>query len=178
MSKEGFSSRSLKFCFFFFVSFFFLTWGIFKRSVTWRLTSNFSYRWHISHTGTQFYYKLWFLKGVIEGILTCSATCIQSPPWGSTTCGPYTVHRWSLYTDSITWKLYFWGPVKCGLYKQLIFIYRWSLRAELTVPSSPRSSLPIPDVTGMDSCQPMKHCNAEAGMFLLNFDWHEGRDFT
>ncbi len=23
--------------------------------------------------------------------------------------------------------IYPWGPVKCGLYKQLVFIYRWSL---------------------------------------------------
>ena len=36
-------------------------------------------------------------------------------------------HRWSLYTGSITWKVYPWEPVKCGLYKQVVFIYRWSL---------------------------------------------------
>ncbi len=25
------------------------------------------------------------------------------------------------------WKVYTWGPIKCGLYKQVVFIYRWSL---------------------------------------------------
>ncbi len=24
-------------------------------------------------------------------------------------------------------KVYSWGPVNCGLYKQLVFTYRWSL---------------------------------------------------
>ncbi len=37
------------------------------------------------------------------------------------------IHRWSLYAGSITWKEYTWGPVICGLYKQVVFIYRWSL---------------------------------------------------
>ncbi len=37
------------------------------------------------------------------------------------------IHRWSLYAGSITWKGYTWGPVNCGLYKQVVFIYRWSL---------------------------------------------------
>ena len=37
---------------------------------------------------------------------------------------------WSLYTGglyagSITSKVYLWGPVKCGLYQQVVFIYRW-----------------------------------------------------
>ncbi len=40
------------------------------------------------------------------------------------------IHRWSLYAGSITWKVYPWGPVKCGLYKQVVFIYRWSLELE------------------------------------------------
>ncbi len=41
---------------------------------------------------------------------------------------------WSLYTgglymqiqyaDSIAWKVYTWEPVKFGLYKQVVFIYR------------------------------------------------------
>ncbi len=31
------------------------------------------------------------------------------------------IHRWSLYVGSITWKVYLWGPVKCGLYKQVAF---------------------------------------------------------
>ncbi len=34
---------------------------------------------------------------------------------------------WSLYAGSITWKLYLWGLVKCGLYNEVVFIYRWSL---------------------------------------------------
>ncbi len=34
--------------------------------------------------------------------------------------------RWSLYAGSITWKVYPWRPAKCGLYKQVVFIYRWS----------------------------------------------------
>ncbi len=25
------------------------------------------------------------------------------------------IHRWSLYADSIPWKVYMWGPVKYGL---------------------------------------------------------------
>ena len=25
------------------------------------------------------------------------------------------------------YKLYPWGPIKCGLYKQVVFIYRWSV---------------------------------------------------
>ncbi len=37
------------------------------------------------------------------------------------------IHRWSLYTGSITWKVHHWGPVKSGLCKQVVFIYRWSL---------------------------------------------------
>ncbi len=37
------------------------------------------------------------------------------------------IHRWSIYAGSVTFKLYPWGPVKCGLYKQVIFIYRLSL---------------------------------------------------
>ncbi len=37
------------------------------------------------------------------------------------------IHRWSLYAGSIKWKVYTWGPVKCGLYKQVVFIYRWSV---------------------------------------------------
>ena len=37
------------------------------------------------------------------------------------------IHRWSLYAGSITWKVYPWGLVKCSLYKQVVFIYRWSL---------------------------------------------------
>ena len=37
------------------------------------------------------------------------------------------IHRWSLYAGYITWKVYPWGLVKCGLYKQVVFIYRWSL---------------------------------------------------
>ncbi len=32
-----------------------------------------------------------------------------------------------LYAGSTTWKVYPWGLVKCGLYKQVVFIYRWSL---------------------------------------------------
>ncbi len=36
-------------------------------------------------------------------------------------------HRWSLYSGLIPWKLYPWGPVNCGLYKQVVFIHRWSL---------------------------------------------------
>ncbi len=34
---------------------------------------------------------------------------------------------WSLYAVRITWKVYLWGPVKCDLYKQVVFIYKWSL---------------------------------------------------
>ena len=37
------------------------------------------------------------------------------------------IQRWSLYAGSITLTVYLWGPVKCGLYKQVVFIYRWSL---------------------------------------------------
>ncbi len=40
------------------------------------------------------------------------------------------VDRWSLYSGSITWKVYPCGPVKCGFHKrmkQVVFIYRWSL---------------------------------------------------
>ncbi len=29
------------------------------------------------------------------------------------------VHRWSLYAGSITGEVYHWGPVNCGLYKQV-----------------------------------------------------------
>ncbi len=36
-------------------------------------------------------------------------------------------HRWSLYGRSITRKVYPGGPVKSGHYKQVVFIYRWSL---------------------------------------------------
>ncbi len=37
------------------------------------------------------------------------------------------IHRWALYAGSIAWKIYPRGPAKCGLYKQVVFIYRWSL---------------------------------------------------
>ncbi len=37
------------------------------------------------------------------------------------------IHRWSLYAGPITQKVYQWRPVKCGLYKQVVLIYRWSL---------------------------------------------------
>ena len=37
------------------------------------------------------------------------------------------IHMWSLYAGSTVQKVYTWGPVKCGLYKQVVFIYRWSL---------------------------------------------------
>ncbi len=33
-----------------------------------------------------------------------------------------------LYTGAITWKVNTWGPVKCGLYKQVVFKYRGSLK--------------------------------------------------
>ena len=38
------------------------------------------------------------------------------------------IHRWSLYAGSIAWKVYPCWPVQCGLYKQVVFIYRWSLQ--------------------------------------------------
>ncbi len=41
------------------------------------------------------------------------------------------IHRWSLYVGSITWKVYPLGPVKCGLYKHVVFMYRF--RSGLTV---------------------------------------------
>ncbi len=37
------------------------------------------------------------------------------------------IHRWSLYTGIIAWKTYTWRPVKCCLYKQVVFIYNGSL---------------------------------------------------
>ena len=37
------------------------------------------------------------------------------------------IHRWSLYTGSISCKVYCWGPIKCGLYKEVVIIYRWPL---------------------------------------------------
>ena len=37
------------------------------------------------------------------------------------------IHRWSLYAGLIAWRVYTMGPVKCGLYKQVVFIYRWCL---------------------------------------------------
>ncbi len=37
------------------------------------------------------------------------------------------MYKWSLYAGSITRKVYPWGSVKRGLYKQVILIYRWSL---------------------------------------------------
>ncbi len=37
------------------------------------------------------------------------------------------MHRWSLYAGLITWIVYTWEPVTHGPYKQVVFIYRWSL---------------------------------------------------
>ncbi len=37
------------------------------------------------------------------------------------------IHRWSLYADLTTWKVYHYGLIKYVLYKQVVFIYRWSL---------------------------------------------------
>ncbi len=34
------------------------------------------------------------------------------------------IHRCSLYAGSIAWQIYTCVPVKCGLYKQVVFIYR------------------------------------------------------
>ncbi len=34
------------------------------------------------------------------------------------------IHRCFLYAGSITWKVYLWWAVECGLYKQVVFIYR------------------------------------------------------
>ena len=31
------------------------------------------------------------------------------------------IHRWPLYAGSIAWGIYSCGPVKCGLYKQVVF---------------------------------------------------------
>ncbi len=45
------------------------------------------------------------------------------------------IHRWSLYTGSIAWKVYLWGLVKCGLCKQVVFICRWSLEQVDLIPS-------------------------------------------
>ena len=46
------------------------------------------------------------------------------------------IHRWSLCTGSITWKIYSWEPVKCGLYKQVILyiqvVFREGLSAYAT----------------------------------------------
>ncbi len=33
----------------------------------------------------------------------------------------FFIHKWSLYTGSITWKVYPWGSVKCGRCKQVVF---------------------------------------------------------
>ncbi len=39
------------------------------------------------------------------------------------------IHRWSLYAGTVTWEVYPPGlAVKCGLYKQVVVIYRWSLQ--------------------------------------------------
>ncbi len=38
------------------------------------------------------------------------------------------MHRRSLCAGSILWKVLPWRLVKCGVYKQLVFIYRWSLQ--------------------------------------------------
>ncbi len=43
------------------------------------------------------------------------------------------IHRWSLNVGSMAWKIYTRGPLKCGLYKQVVFIYRWSFRAGYTI---------------------------------------------
>ncbi len=38
------------------------------------------------------------------------------------------IHNWSIYAGSITCKVYPWGLVKYGPYRQVVFIYyRWSL---------------------------------------------------
>ncbi len=42
------------------------------------------------------------------------------------------IHRWSFYAGSMAWEVYTRGLVICGLYKQLVFMYRWRL-AGLTV---------------------------------------------
>ncbi len=37
------------------------------------------------------------------------------------------IHKWSLYLGSLILEVYPWGPVKCGLYKQVVIMHRWSL---------------------------------------------------
>ncbi len=39
-------------------------------------------------------------------------------------CGPYTQVVFTCRFNSM--EIYPWGPVKFGLYKQGVFIYRWS----------------------------------------------------
>ncbi len=53
-----------------------------------------------------------------------SETCIQSHPKDQQHV--VLIHRTN-YPGSITWKVQPWGPVKCGLYKQAVLIYWWSL---------------------------------------------------
>ncbi len=53
-----------------------------------------------------------------------TAHCTVKPIYKDHPRGQHSVvliHRWSLYVGSIQWKVYHWGPVKCGLYIQVVF---------------------------------------------------------
>ncbi len=70
------------------------------------------------------------------------------------------IHRWSLYAGLITWKVYLWGLVKCGLYKQVVFIYTWSLEEVwLHMYCTPVCFSPQSGLTAV--CVQFSHCLAQ-----------------
>ncbi len=65
-----------------------------------------------------------FLEFVVPNICTVKLVCkdhTRDQP------NVVLIHRWSLYASLTKRKVYLWRPMKCGLYKQVVFIYRWSL---------------------------------------------------
>ncbi len=73
------------------------------------------------------YWDMWGVVSVITGHLWFVWYTVKLV-YKHYTRGPWNVvHRWSLCVHSITWKVYPLGPVKYGLYKLVVLIYRWSL---------------------------------------------------
>ena len=56
------------------------------------------------------------------------------------------IHRWSCYASAITWKVYPWGPGKCGLYRQVVF------RASLAVITRPWYNINFRAVLNQQNC--------------------------
>ncbi len=62
-----------------------------------------------------------------------------------------------------------WGPVKCGLYKQVVFVYRWSLEQVWLYLQTAKNKLPVPTNAKTGTQQrAMKHKHYVTSPHLLS----------